>query len=974
MSTQPHPAHPPQHPMPPSSPASATPAAATPLKWAFPFTPVDSKADATDPMTYMKALASVEDGFYPLGASGMWHGGVHFDENSAQLLKQGDGVRAIADGDVVAYRMDSKYPEQGYEDGRHAYYSTGFVLIRHKLQMPPLPTRAAPSNPQGVPGQPASSAAATPPASKPSPDETLTCFSLYMHLTDHATYQAALAKGAQPDSGTGKLNLASMPYWEGDRYYRVGEKAHDRQTVPKPKKHAPAPPPSDDPLGDFLNNHFTPPPPPVDDEPPPPPPVTGIRICDMANGRMIGILPTGAELTVSDSDPQHPGWAKIKSLRSGQPVAAVAGKPVSEHAQWSWVPLNELDLVADPKPLDTVVVLKKPYPVKAGDVVGEPGHYLRYTDAKMIKGKATRSLLHLEVFAGPELKAFIEKSRARATEARKAGKQAKEGRDLPGANTILEISPGALLVTDVPEPDQTLPQSPGGVKLVPVTKAQGACWVQVRPQPVTPAHNPHGGGHQQEPKPVWVEGQLANTTTTAVVKGWTNFPLSFSNAKGQGADFRDVFRRVDLNKLGAGNLAIDDKGNHWWNITIGSKDGSARQGWVCEDNHPLTRMCGPWDWPGFELVDNSSFTPVDMLRRYIHVTDQYLVDEDKSEFEPDALKVNAGDMIVKLEKAIDANHDGKVTAQELKHAQETPWMAEALTHLVVRSETEWGGGLGKWEALSPLMKKLLWLWQAEIERIGKLQWWEQAAGIEGFPKDTAPWHLHPVGLIGNFTSTDCCAITVDFLGKVLGKTGDWFTGKGGSASFQLHFPEKYPEIYKYDKEKFVALLNSKMRAYGIVDCYQKAHFLSQCFHESARFETTIEFASGEGYNPGAHKDAIKNGNTTMGDGPKYKGKGLIQLTWKNTYKMYSEYRGVDFVSNPYLVASSMENAIDSACWFWRHKGGIEKKYGAKGDINVLVEHEKGNVDLITLAVNGGHNGLDERQALFDKIKKEWGMN
>ncbi|MDL5400806.1 EF-hand domain-containing protein, partial [Escherichia coli] len=63
-----------------------------------------------------------------------------------------------------------------------------------------------------------------------------------------------------------------------------------------------------------------------------------------------------------------------------------------------------------------------------------------------------------------------------------------------------------------------------------------------------------------------------------------------------------------------------------------------------------------------------------------------------------------------LEKAIDANHDGKVTAQELQHAQETPWTAEALSHLVVRSETEWGGGLGKWEELSPLMKKLLWLW------------------------------------------------------------------------------------------------------------------------------------------------------------------------------------------------------------------------------------------------------------------------
>ncbi|MGN9493344.1 hypothetical protein ACTMP8_24635, partial [Escherichia coli] len=88
-----------------------------------------------------------------------------------------------------------------------------------------------------------------------------------------------------------------------------------------------------------------------------------------------------------------------------------------------------------------------------------------------------------------------------------------------------------------------------------------------------------------------------------------------------------------------------------------------------------------------------------MFKRYIYSTEQFLQGEDKSEFEPSALKVNAGDLIVKLEKAVDANHDGKVTAQELKHAQETPWMAEAITHLAVRSETEWGGGLGKWEAL-----------------------------------------------------------------------------------------------------------------------------------------------------------------------------------------------------------------------------------------------------------------------------------
>ncbi|WP_240158036.1 hypothetical protein [Burkholderia sp. Tr-860] len=69
-------------------------------------------------MTYMKALAAAEDGFYPLGANGMWHGGVHFDQNTAKHLKQDAGIRVIADGEVVAYRLDSKYPEQDYPDVR----------------------------------------------------------------------------------------------------------------------------------------------------------------------------------------------------------------------------------------------------------------------------------------------------------------------------------------------------------------------------------------------------------------------------------------------------------------------------------------------------------------------------------------------------------------------------------------------------------------------------------------------------------------------------------------------------------------------------------------------------------------------------------------------------------------------------------------------------------------------------------------
>jgi hypothetical protein len=141
-----------------------------------------------------------------------------------------------------------------------------------------------------------------------------------------------------------------------------------------------------------------------------------------------------------------------------------------------------------------------------------------------------------------------------------------------------------------------------------------------------------------------------------------------------------------------------------------------------------------------------------LLRRYLFTRQLILADEDQEKFKASALEVNEGPLIKQLTKAIDANHDGNVTAQELARAQQVQWSAEAISHLVVRCESEWGGGMGKWDSLSPLMQRLLSHWKSEMQRIETLQWWDSAKGIEGFPQDTKPWHFHPIGLVGNFIS------------------------------------------------------------------------------------------------------------------------------------------------------------------------------------------------------------------------------
>jgi len=86
----------------------------------------------------------------------------------------------------------------------------------------------------------------------------------------------------------------------------------------------------------------------------------------------------------------------------------------------------------------------------------------------------------------------------------------------------------------------------------------------------------------------------------------------------------------------------------------------------------------------------------------------------------------------------------------LGRAQRTRWVAHAMSHLVVRYESEWGGDLSKWESLSSLMKERKYIWQAELERIEKLRWWDKVHGVAGLPVDPAVYHFHPVGLVGNF--------------------------------------------------------------------------------------------------------------------------------------------------------------------------------------------------------------------------------
>lgn len=225
-------------------------------------------------------------------------------------------------------------------------------------------------------------------------------------------------------------------------------------------------------------------------------------------------------------------------------------------------------------------------------------------------------------------------------------------------------------------------------------------------------------------------------------------------------------------------------------------------------------------------------------------------------------------------------------------------------------------------------------------------------------------------------------------------------------------------------ERLTDELNNTLKKYHINTCIRKIHFLAQSYHESGRYDTTLEGASGKRYNPGEHSNAKQMENTEDGDGPRYKGRGIIQLTWRKTQKAYFSYvlqkeptllnnqkiddlfnRGAlnkekyiyyankldekgNVMINPKtkkpikekiveevdvdsasLIAKNLHFAFDSAGWFWENLGNV-----TANNKNVNLVADTDNVYKVSQCINGAVArdklyGLIEREKFTLALKK-----
>lgn len=143
------------------------------------------------------------------------------------------------------------------------------------------------------------------------------------------------------------------------------------------------------------------------------------------------------------------------------------------------------------------------------------------------------------------------------------------------------------------------------------------------------------------------------------------------------------------------------------------------------------------------------------------------------------------------------------------------------------------------------------------------------------------------------------------------------------------------------------VLEETLKAFGIDNDFRVSYFAGQCCEESDQFATTEEYASGAAYE--GRKDL---GNLNPGDGVRFKGRGLIQLTGHANYLHVGQQLGLDLMEHPELAADPV-NALKIACFFWKDHG-----LSAFADLD--------DINSITRRVNGGLNGLAARQAATDR--------
>lgn len=157
-------------------------------------------------------------------------------------------------------------------------------------------------------------------------------------------------------------------------------------------------------------------------------------------------------------------------------------------------------------------------------------------------------------------------------------------------------------------------------------------------------------------------------------------------------------------------------------------------------------------------------------------------------------------------------------------------------------------------------------------------------------------------------------------------------------------------------------MSAEFRKYGITSRLRLSHFLAQAAHETTGFRHLQELGSGKDANRDGYDDYLQKydfrkdlGNNGVGMGPKYRGRGIFQLTGLFNYTLFGGRIGINLAKYPERAAEP-EVSVTLACLFWS-----DRKLNALAD--------KDDVTGVTRKINGGTNGIADRRQYLARLKE-----
>ena len=201
-------------------------------------------------------------------------------------------------------------------------------------------------------------------------------------------------------------------------------------------------------------------------------------------------------------------------------------------------------------------------------------------------------------------------------------------------------------------------------------------------------------------------------------------------------------------------------------------------------------------------------------------------------------------------------------------------------------------------------------------------------------------------------------------------------------SMQLLTLEIFKEMFPENKnpEAVVEVFKKYFAQYEINTTDRRAGFLAQCGHESAGFSIfkenlnyhthalmtifkkyfpTQALADAYSRNPEkianrVYANRMGNDSEASGDGYRYRGRGVIQLTGKDNYKAFANFKNIT-LTDVIAYLETLEGAIESGLWFWKTRG-----------LNAICDTD--DIIKMTTTINGGLNGLDDRKLKYNNFK------